>query len=402
MERLCKLVRWGILVLAVTWAGWEAFQAWQTGFHWPTTAAVDFPPLWAGAQAIQGGENPTDPEILRRIMDESGTRMHRGTLFSYYPPTASVLFLPLAHVGWRTSVLCLRWVLLGAVIGTAVLGAGSGSTPGHDRRSSWTAAMVACGLLLHLRLVPIVIRTGQVSPLVTLAMAAGLWALSRGWGRRAGVFLGLGAGLKLVPLLLLPVALVGRRWQPFLAAVGVFGLLALLAWWLCPDAPFLGEVGAFLDRGWFPEWGRQAAWIVFLWKIRFFLGIPTALVLMALSFRHHSDAILASAGMVILAWVGTVMAGTPHYHEALLLTPVLAWIVAGPWHARPRWVGLGTAIAVLAILWWTGALRHQGPRAGLEWVAGGSALWLASILRLGMAWREEVASNAPTGQLPDP
>jgi alpha-1,2-mannosyltransferase len=349
-------------------------------------AAVDFPPLYAGASALASRRDPVDPVVLAQVMDERATGFHREQLFSYYPPSASALLLPLAWVPWGVAVSILRWVLAASIAGTAVFGALAGPARAGSRWerivAPMTAAAVALAVILHVRLASVVIRTGQVSPLLTLACALGFYGLARGRAARAGAILGLGVALKLVPVVFLPVLVAGRRWRA-LAFFAVVPLLLLgVALVLHPAMPTLGAATMLMDRGWFAEWGFPGRWVVVLWGWRFLApAVPVLGSLVVLAFRPASAERVVAACAITLAWAGTVLAGTHYYHEAFVLLPVAAWVVAGPWTAVRRWVGWSTAACLVALMAWMGVFRLQAPRASLEWVPVGYFLCAAATLR---------------------
>jgi len=140
--------------------------------------------------------------------------------FYVHPPPALLPFVPLGALPYPTAVLiwqgvtvallgCLAWLL-------SPLAAEAGlSLP----------APLLFALLLGWPPTLANIQVGQWSVILAVALAAGHRAWESGDGRRAGLWWGLGAALKLTPLALLPPALLRDR----RAALGfVAALLALI------------------------------------------------------------------------------------------------------------------------------------------------------------------------------
>lgn len=378
------------LALALAWAVSEGVALHERAVAVPSTAAVDLPPLWAGARALRAGEDPNDAEVLRRIADAEGVAIGPAALRSLYPPSASVLGLPLAGLGWRSAVRIVRWILLGAIVGTAVLASTAALSPGSGGRearprvdrmlAASTAAAVATATLLHLRLSGIVLRTGQISPLVTLLAAAALLALARGRFVSAGGLAGLGVALKLAPLALLPALLAARRWVAAGLLLLVPGLLLAVASGRADGGMgWLRAVPAFVDGTWFPEWGPPAGPTWWLWRGRFLLGLPVALLWVAVARRPHGPEVTARLGILLWCWTSLCLAGSHHQHEAFLLAPALAFTLAGPWIPGRTGRGLLEVGALAATLVATGAWKPDGPRADPGW------LWVGLVLSAGLA-----------------
>ena len=131
-----------------------------------------------------------------------------------YAPLMAILFLPAAYLPYPL-VRVLWWgintggLLLGSWLSLRAMG---GVTPGR----------VALTLLLVYKFEPAVItlRLGQIEMVQFLLLAFVLYALSRGWERRAGLALGLAAGLKFFPGALVLLLLWRRRWRAAAWATG--------------------------------------------------------------------------------------------------------------------------------------------------------------------------------------
>jgi hypothetical protein len=200
-----------------------------------------------------------------------------------------------------------------------------------------------------------------------MAAAVGLWALATGRSRW-GAVAGMGAALKLFPVLLLPAG--GRRFAAWLLAPTAGLALVALGMMRGPGA-WPAHLVQFVDAPMWGPWLREPAWVRGLWSARFLgPGLPT-LALTVWGWRRLDRAHLAALG---LAWGGVVMAGSHHYHEALLLFPALGWALAGATVGR---VGLAGAAVVGAALVWGRATSPFVPPSSLHWVPMGWAVWVA-------------------------
>jgi hypothetical protein len=136
----------------------------------------------------------TPPRPLRPYRD----------FFVEYPPGAFLAFLPPALVsstpdGYALAFkleMALCWAFLLALL--ARLGAAIRDDDA-TARPSWPAMLAACILALGM------VCTHRYDVMVAACMTAALLATARGGGARAGLWLGLGAAAKGVPLLLAPL-----------------------------------------------------------------------------------------------------------------------------------------------------------------------------------------------------
>lgn len=353
--------------------------------------AVDLLPLWLGGHALAGGEDPNDEAVLRRIFDEQGLRFRVGGFRSYYPPTASLLARPLAELPYPEASRGFRLVALLSLLGAAGLVVGAAPTRGRVHAAVTT--IVLMGLYLTARPTRAVLPSGQVGPVVVLSTSLALWGLARGRDRLGGLAVALGAGVKLFPLVLLPAAL-GRPRFVGAAAVGVAVLVAGVAL----HAPHLDlvtwtqELGGFVNQGVNPVWQRlEPMWMLRVWQARFFaLGVPTALALAWAWRRRTEPAVAAALGALLVAWGGTVMAGSHHYHEALVLLPALGWVLAWPAQRGPVVLSSAVALGVLALVEAVGARSPLSAPSSLHWVLVGYGTWIACAIRL--RWTVTAAS----------
>ncbi|MFL6144670.1 MAG: glycosyltransferase 87 family protein [Labedaea sp.] len=148
-----------------------------------------------------------------------------------YPPTAALLFVPLALVPTQVS-----WGVLGAasVVGMAVVITTTiGALPG---RPPWLtparATPVLTVLLLGLEPVWRTLFLGQIN-LVLMALVV-LDVLALKGSRYSGVLIGVAAAVKLTPLIFVPYLLLTGRRADAMRATVTFVLLQGLMWLLTP------------------------------------------------------------------------------------------------------------------------------------------------------------------------
>ncbi|MDP2311730.1 MAG: glycosyltransferase family 87 protein [Pseudomonadota bacterium] len=345
--------------------------------------AVDLLPLWLGGHALAAGEDPNDEAVLERIFAEQGLHFRTGGFRSYYPPTAALLARPFAGIAYPDASWGFRFVCVGALVGAAVLVVNA--APSRGRVYAAVATLALVGVHLTVRPTRAVLPSGQVGPLIVLSTALALWGLARGRDRIGGVALALGAGIKLFPLVLLPAALGRRRYLGTVAIVG-----ALLALGVAVSAPSLDLVAwarrfaGFVNQGVNPIWQRtEPMWMLRVWQARFFaLGVPSVLAI-AWTWRRRADPAVATAlGALLVAWGGTMMAGSHHYHEALVLLPALGWVLVWPAQRGPAALSWGVALATMALVELVGARSSFSAPNSLHWVLVGYGTWIGCAIRL--------------------
>ncbi len=365
----------------------------------PWNGAVDFLPWYLGARALVAGLDPTDPEVLRGVFEQSELRMRPGGFFSYYPRTASLWAVPVHTIPLATLVPVLRWALLGCIVGSAAISAlaGAAGTP-RTRASVGIAVGAAISVACLLRVTGGVLRTGQPGPVVLLFTALALAAIAgredggepgtgRASGARAGVILGLGMATKFLPVVVVAVAIAYRRWRIVGVASGVFlGLTALTALLMGPAGPAgsalpsldLRWLSAFLNPPLHPHWRASPAWVLGLHGARLWLAFPTV-ALVALAARRGAG--FGAAAALAVAWAGVVLAGTQHTHEAIQIIAPLGWILGWPCYSgAPRWAWIGGAGAVATFA--AGGALAPGAMSSLDLLPGAGAVWLGCGVRL--------------------
>jgi hypothetical protein len=177
---------------------------------WRATNHHDLDVFVLAARRLAAGEDIYADTARFQAALEGGTFSMKDTTVVWpyaYGPLIAMLFVPALGVPyglvqaswWGSNVVAL---LLGSWLTLRAMGR---VTPGR----------VALVLLMLYRFEPAVValRLGQIELVQYLLLAFSLYALSRSWEGRAGVALGLAAGLKFVPAGLIALLIWRRRWR---------------------------------------------------------------------------------------------------------------------------------------------------------------------------------------------
>ncbi|MCP4680099.1 MAG: DUF2029 domain-containing protein [Deltaproteobacteria bacterium] len=187
--------------------------------------------VWDG-KMVAAGINPyrhaPDALELELLRDEWWSKINHRSLRTIYPPLAEAVFGAVALVRPHPTA----FKLLGALADTAVvcllmLLAG-GRLRRLDGHSETQSKAVYVGLIYGLCPLPCIetSMSGHFEPLASSLVLIVLINLKKARGSRASFFLGLAAGIKLIPALLLPI--LGRRFRlAWLVFPLVFGSLYL-------------------------------------------------------------------------------------------------------------------------------------------------------------------------------
>ena len=314
------------------------------------------------------GPNPTGLLDLRIYRDAAGGIAH-GTLYDYqdpnfglgftYPPFAALLFAGLRAIPVR--VLEFGWTLLGATSWLVFLAYLWRRTV-RDRAPDWARALprtsVAGVWLLSLFGAPVwlTLNQGQVGIFLSIAIGADVvFTVDR--RRGAGILTGVAAATKVLPLIAIPLYVIGDRIPAARRALLTFAGLTLLGLAVLPsdsrrywtdllwstrvgetgdvrNDSVLGLVSRILGGG----WPTTALWLA--------LAIAV-LVLGAISFRA---AVANAAPLTAIVVLGSTMSllspitWTHHlvFLSLLLLYPVLSW--------RDRPVVSAIALAMVTVV----------------------------------------------------
>jgi len=357
----------------------------------PADEAADALPVYLATVTLAEGGDPGAREDLQASYEARALRARAATYSTLYPATLPALLRPGAGLAWPDFVALWRGLLLASLLGCGLL---AGLLLPGAGRSRWIAAPAG---LLALLLIPAsseCVRLGQANMLLALLMAGAMAAVAGRRSTAAGLLLGLGAAVKLVPGLLLLPLLAARRWWAGLAAALV-GLLAigLASLWLAPLEILDGVLQTVrFQAAIHPDWAarhvRPPDWLAFLAS---FHGNPLLLLTVAVGLPavvlRPSRGVLLAVMAMLCAWLGSSAAAF-HVLYLPLLYPALLHLLVWPLgdRAELRWsapVAGGAALATaLAFL-----LEPQGLALEARASLLGLGLWALCCVRLERAWR---------------
>lgn len=287
--------------------------------------------------------------------------------FVYLPPSA-LLFAPLgaldyghARTIWIFVLGVCAWVvcLLAARIDRLV--------GGESRRSGLLAIAIACSPLVYRA-----IRSGNVSPLVAAALGLAALALFERRSGCASAALAMGGLFKGTSMILLPLAIVLRRWRTLVGLAGVTALVvaaSIAVLGVEPYRVYFGEIVPTLGRS-FESSGNQS--IAGLLRrlgagealspgVRLGLrlaALGTLAALTALMLRRRSlletsapHFFAAVAGLVSIVLIFSPLAWV-HYH--LYACPLWGWVLWEARRGRARawlaWLALGLVYVPVGVV----------------------------------------------------
>lgn len=323
--------------------------------------------VWDGRVQLAGIDpyryaplNPTLARLRDPLLFPPGSPLpliNRPWVHTIYPPIAELWFTLVAAVTpWRAGVLGLQLAsVVAVVITTILLGrvlSATGSQPG------WALVYGAC---------PATMVEGSngahVDVLAALLLAIMGWALTGGRHWLAGLMLGLAGGVKLVPMLLLPVFV--RRQPLRTGATSVVTLAAsYLPHVLAVGGLVLGYLPGYLNEEGFDDGSRRFALLILLPERT---RLPVALMIAAICalvaiVRSRRDPVL-----ITCCWLygAAFLIATPAYPWYLLPFMVLVvmarrfeWLTLWPAayfgyiHDHDpvlQTIGYGTALIIILI-----------------------------------------------------
>ncbi|GAC1571635.1 MAG: hypothetical protein NVS3B18_04860 [Candidatus Dormibacteria bacterium] len=271
-----------------------------------------------------------------------------------YPPFAAVVLRPLAALTARWQELIWLWIALGALLGGAII------TARALLPSTWPRARI--GVFVALTFPPATYNLwhGQMNTVIFLLLAMALSDYMSGHRTRCGIILGVAAGIKLAPVVLLLVLVRRGWWRGGLAGLAVCaGAVAVgvgvLGWSVSRQYVTAVLPVLYRDNGWIynQTWngvvsrlGRHSVLTVqnpspWLHGVALALSAATAvLVLVAVSRRERSRAERGAefaCGVAAMLLIGTI-AWYPVYVHLLIAIAAAAGLA----HERGR---LGNALA---------------------------------------------------------
>jgi len=312
-------------------------------------------------------------------------------LFSVlYPPSLHVMLQPIADLSYYGFLYYWRMVLLcGLVLGMAAAG-----TAGLSRqRAPLGAALAVFGAFVFFPLfVDVQLGLGQPNVVIVGLFGLAMGAAARGWATPAALAAVVGAGIKLIPAIVVWPLLWARRWRALGVATGV-GLVAvgvtLVHVPLDRVIDNLSSTLAFqqtVEPHWLhdrslPDWGRFLA----------FLRRPLLLLSLALTalavWSNRSDSgprgEASAVGMGLLSTALAADAAGVGAYYATMAMPGMAVLISWPLASRASrlsWLGLPAAGMVL---WLTdGGLIYNTPDVELKLVMACTTMWAVIALRM--------------------
>ncbi len=130
-----------------------------------------------------------------------------------YPPFAAVVLRPLAFLSARWQELVWLWIALGALVGGAVI------TARALLPVTWPRVRIAVFVSLTFPPATYNLWQGQMNPVIFLLLALALSDYLSGHRTRCAVILGVAAGIKIAPVVLLLVLVRRGWWRAALAGV---------------------------------------------------------------------------------------------------------------------------------------------------------------------------------------
>lgn len=345
------------------------------------TIAADAVPVFLSALITADHGDPTSTAAMEERARTTTLPPGAFRVSTLYPASAGVLAQPLAVGGWEPFVDRWRTLLVAGAVASGAL-AGYASVTGT---AGWTAAGVGAWIAVGLFPVTIeCVHLGQVNLLIAALLAGAGAAASRGRFALSAVAATSGGAIKLVPVFALWPLLLARP-RAVIVSTLVLGiaLLGLTVTYVPLGATLSGVANTLaFQSGVRPDWmvrNPAPGWMVAVGTFRHLpMGVVTALV-SALAFRGSRE-VIATAVMLIAAWLGADAAGfhvlyTPLYLPALVYTA--AWGLAP---SAPRWawgfVALAFVPSVLA------AWQVPGLVVEARLVLAGVVIWAATAARL--------------------
>lgn len=323
---------------------WPALLLVLLGFAWLSVgtlrllelqpAGVDFAGLWAGGKAAL--TNVRGIYDFHYVSELQGWPLGEGNLRPYaYPPSALLLFTPMALAPWSFSYL-IWTAATGAFFAWAGVKAGA---PKWFMLFPWVAFAAFCGQVTFL-----------LGGLVLAALA-----VSDERPTLAGVLFGAAAAVKPQLLMLLPLALMAEaRWRT-IVSTGVTGLAlcagSIAIWGLQPWFEWLNALprfehlvsqatqlvaNAITPYAALTYWRLNGSWALLL--------APAALLWVWLTFRRGAD--LPDRLIALFGGAFLISPYAMNYELALFAPATAAYLAR---RDDPRWPGYAIAAMVQAL-----------------------------------------------------
>ncbi|MDP2317105.1 MAG: glycosyltransferase family 87 protein [Pseudomonadota bacterium] len=382
-DRRHALLGWLLAAIVGAAAAREGATVWATASAYAPSQAIDALPIYLSGAVVRAHGDPTDRAALERAHTERGMHLAPAVFSNLYPASTGVMFGSLTDRPWPDFVPIWRGLLLGGAI---VAGLAGGLAGVRGPAAPLGAAVGAWLVLASFPVTAECIGIGQVNLLVAGILALCMAAASRGWSHVAGALAVVGAGIKLVPALVLWPLVAARRWSGVALAVAV--TVALVAWTTVhvPLPTFLAGIAATLAS----KASISADWVArrstgalcaTLGEFRHLpLGILTVVYAGVCAALAPREPRVLAAGMALgVAWLGADAAGFLTLYATLYL-PALVYLATWPLDRdAPRWAWGAAPIGLLPALV-VAAESYLVPEARLALV--GEVVWLGVAVRL--------------------
>ncbi len=388
VESLYWLIAVGLGLLAI----WQALLLGDTQSPLTPKVGLDFVPVYAGSRAVAAGLNPNNPHTIARILQEVGLGHYSS--HNAYPASWGFLLMPWTGMDFAKLFSIWRDFLLLALVVSAPFAAWA--APMRRRSWGWIATALILWVWSQLWVTRLSLDLGQTNLVLVLSVSAVLFMVARGWDRAAGVVLALGAAAKLLPGVLLLIALLRRRWWLLGSAVAVGGLVLVGTWAKVPQWSVFGYLDLTKNLVAHSRFGTLdgvpsepivglSAWVFSQRGALLLLG--TLLPLLAV-WRRESDRELdvACLGFLLSCFAANGAMSYTNY-EAVLLLPVIGWVVSWPASRDPiRW-SLPLCALTIAVLLASGLHHPVSDKDPLAWAPAAMMLWIACAARFALHLR---------------
>jgi hypothetical protein len=392
MRTLRADAAWLVAALGVAWAAVGKIRgAWAYAVDSNQASASDSLPLFLGAKAVHGGLDPTDQAVLQAVYSDADMQVTKAIFSVLYPPSFHVMLQPLAGLSHYGFLYYWRLILLGGLVaGLAV--AGTAGVKGRRLPLAMALSVLGAFALFPL-FVGVQLGLGQPNLLIVGLFGLAMGCVARGLPAWAGAFAVVGAGIKLVPAIILWPLLWAKRWRPvaIAAALGL-GLAALTM----AHVPFdrivdnLASTWAFqktVEPHWLhdpslPTWGR---FIGFLRRPSLLI-LSLVLIAWAVWSNRRDDGRRGEASAVGMALLATALAadstGVGAYYATMAMpgmVAVLTWPLAER-SSRGAWLAWPAVLSIVALT--DGGLIYSTPDVEVRLVLACTIIWIAVAARL--------------------
>jgi len=365
-------------------------DAWTYASASDPSSASDSLPLYLGAKAVNQGLDPTDMATLEAVYAAADISVTKALFSVLYPPSLHVMLQPIADLSYYGFLYYWRLVLLcGLVIGLAA----AGTTGLNRQRAPLGAALAVFGAFVLFPLfVDVQLGLGQPNVVIVGIFGLAMGAAARGWATPAALAAVMGAGIKLIPAIVVWPLLWARRWRALAVATGLGLLVAGVTLAHVPFDRVLDNLSSTLafqqtvEPHWLharslPDWGRFLA----------FLRRPLLLLSLGLTalavWSNRSDSgprgEASAVGMGLLSTALAADAAGVGAYYATMAMPGMAVLITWPLATRASrlsWLGLPAAGMVL---WLTdGGLIYSTPDVELKLVLACTTMWAVIALRM--------------------